>query len=751
MTRALELILICLFLCTQTFSMSEVASEEVIENDEEVKKMWLDTLENVRYFTRFVAKFLKPRLKRLEKEVNITQECKESFKQFLYDLQNNKVWAFKMFDSWGKITPGSMIGSLTDYGSYYECKNAVHDTKEAFSTDWKNFSPRYCILDYRLPPPSVAKDISPFHTVPDFLNLTDKDSVQSFLANKSHLFTEHTFRNGICVPSSCSSEDIQIVFKKFLNKIGIEGIVKVSHCDSDASVALSTEQKVVIIFISSLILLSIIGTIMDLLQRRASNYDVEKQNSSLTKKMFLSFSLYTNAQKLFSSKKSSDTLTILHGLRVISISWIIYSHSHLYVDTQSIAGILIYKEFFKEYFYQFVANGTLSVDTFFFISGLLVSYNTITLVKKHKKKFNIPVFIIYRFFRLTPTYAVVIGILFVLPLLGDGPVWNLTLDPEVEKCRKGWWRNLLFINNFIESHNGCLDHSWYLATDTQLYMASLIVVIPLIRWSTLGLIINFTLLILSMIVTAFITYYMKLPPTALASAYLNPSDRFLDWSKVYYKPYPHAGAFCIGLATGYLLVKKPQLKLSKWILVLGWICTCVCSGAVLFSARDWNVGHKPSPWISALYASTNRTVWSLCVSWVVITSVYGYGGIVSKFLSCKLFAPFSRVCYCTYLIHPLILWVYNAQRRDTIYPTYFIWMYMIIGHIVLSFVCAFVISLVTESPFLALQSIIFGRNRKKSASNEFISQKNDIIVKEYNNTHVNIVCSSTLSLPQDKD
>ncbi|XP_067126435.1 nose resistant to fluoxetine protein 6-like isoform X2 [Centruroides vittatus] len=561
MTVTLKLIIICLFLFTRTLSMSEVESEGIIESDEEVKKMWSNTLENLKFITKVIVKFIQPRIKRIAKEINITQECKESFKQFLYGLQNNKVWAFKMFDSWGKLPVGHFGGTLTDYGSYYQCKRTVDDVKKTFSTDWKNFSSRYCILDYRLPPPSVAKDISPYNTVPDFLNITDKDSVQNNLASYAHVYLQHAIRIGMCVPSSCSSEDIQITSKKFLNNIGIEGIVKVSHCDSDAPVTMNTEQKVVIIFISSLILLVMIGTIMELLQIHASNYDVEKQNSGLTKEIFLSFSLYTNVQKLFRNKKSSETLTVLYGIRVISISWIILCHSHLYVDTQSIAGILFYKEFFRGFNLQFIANGTLSVDTFFFISGLLVSYTTLNIVRKHKKKFNIPVFIIYRFFRLTPTYAVVIAILFLLPLLGDGPVWNLTLDPELEKCRKGWWRNLLFINNFIESHNGCLDHSWYLATDTQLYMASLLVVIPLIRWPTLGLIINFILLILSMIVTAFITLYMKLPPTALTASYSNSSDRFLDWSRVYYKPYPHAGAFCIGLATGYLLVKKPQLKL----------------------------------------------------------------------------------------------------------------------------------------------------------------------------------------------
>ncbi|XP_023215932.1 uncharacterized protein LOC111618605 [Centruroides sculpturatus] len=204
MTLTLKLIIICLFLFTQTFSMSEIQSEGTIENDEELKKMWSNTLENLKFITKVIVKFIQPRIKRIAKEINITQECKESFKQFLYGLQNNKIWAFKMFDSWGKLPVGHFGGTLTDFGSYYQCKHLVDDVKKTFNTDWKNFSPRYCILDYRLPPPSVGKDISSYDTVPDFLNITDKDSVQNNLVSYAHVYLQHAIRVGICVPSSCT-------------------------------------------------------------------------------------------------------------------------------------------------------------------------------------------------------------------------------------------------------------------------------------------------------------------------------------------------------------------------------------------------------------------------------------------------------------------------------------------------------------------------------------------------------------------
>lgn len=50
-------------------------------------------------------------------------------------------------------------------------------------------------------------------------------------------------------------------------------------------------------------------------------------------------------------------------------------------------------------------------------------------------------------------YITVIAIFaFILPYMGDGPLWKLIVYPEAEFCRKNWWTNLLFINNYVHSN-----------------------------------------------------------------------------------------------------------------------------------------------------------------------------------------------------------------------------------------------------------------------------------------------------------
>lgn len=57
------------------------------------------------------------------------------------------------------------------------------------------------------------------------------------------------------------------------------------------------------------------------------------------------------------------------------------------------------------------------------------------------------------YFRILPMYITVIAIFALfLPYMGDGPLWKYFIHTEVEYCHKNWWTNMLFINNYVNSH-----------------------------------------------------------------------------------------------------------------------------------------------------------------------------------------------------------------------------------------------------------------------------------------------------------
>lgn len=116
----------------------------------------------------------------------------------------------------------------------------------------------------------------------------------------------------------------------------------------------------------------------------------------------------------------------------------------------------------KEFWFQTISNGAFSVDTFFFISGFLVSYLYFRTNAKGKLEklsqgvneitagtFHFFGLVGYRFVRLTAPYMVVLGLVEVLmKYFHHHSVFeNPTLDHE--NCPNYWWRNILYINTLF--------------------------------------------------------------------------------------------------------------------------------------------------------------------------------------------------------------------------------------------------------------------------------------------------------------
>lgn len=56
--------------------------------------------------------------------------------------------------------------------------------------------------------------------------------------------------------------------------------------------------------------------------------------------------------------------------------------------------------------------------------------------------------------RLTPLLAIVILFNSTLMVhLFRGPIWDSCVAEEYRNCRKNWWTNLLYINNFVDRSN----------------------------------------------------------------------------------------------------------------------------------------------------------------------------------------------------------------------------------------------------------------------------------------------------------
>ena len=113
------------------------------------------------------------------------------------------------------------------------------------------------------------------------------------------------------------------------------------------------------------------------------------------------------------------------------------------------------------------------VDTFFWLSAFIASYNILT--QTHKNPDSAPSYfrlIFGRFIRLAPLYYFILLFFwrFMVLMGGDGPMFFGY--EHMNHCEKHWMWHMAFLNNIIpwKEANDCVSWTWFIACDLQFFM-----------------------------------------------------------------------------------------------------------------------------------------------------------------------------------------------------------------------------------------------------------------------------------------
>ncbi|XP_033327900.2 nose resistant to fluoxetine protein 6 isoform X2 [Megalopta genalis] len=445
---------------------------------------------------------------------------------------------------------------------------------------------------------------------------------------------------------------------------------------------------------------------------RSSTPEVYK--FSVIEELLLSFSVPANVKIICDGKVGGDTISTIHGLRVISMAWVILGHTCItafkYADNMEYRKVVE-----RKFFFQTITNGAFSVDTFFFMGGLLVSFlffrtnakgdlksltqGTRGFVSGSLKFIGL---LMYRFFRLTAPY------MYVLVVVQIAMKWfhsNSVFEPPTAdhyNCPNYWWRNLLYINTLFPVDQMCMIWSWYVADDTQFYIVGAVILVLATNHFKIATFALTTLLLSSWLTTGYI---------ALVNNHMPSSDDPLAlFDKIYDKPWTRLGPYLIGMSMGYFLFKTDcKIKMTKTTVCVGWLLSSACLLSLLYGLYEADL----SPLMAAAYSSLSHSVWALGLSWIVIACSTGYGGYVNSILSAPILYPFSRITYCAYLIHPLVIRLTALNLDSPFHLGNYTMAITFLGQMVLSYVLSFIISLSFEAPIVSMLKILSPKKRKR--------------------------------------
>ncbi|XP_023033314.1 nose resistant to fluoxetine protein 6 [Drosophila willistoni] len=502
------------------------------------------------------------------------------------------------------------------------------------------------------------------------------------------------------------------------------------------------------LLLATLLILTIISSNYDFQLKTESGRqgnEFYKQNlKSNTQRLFAAFSICRNYYRLIMPHSSdiSRDLRFFDAFRVIGVFVVILGHTLMLFMSIQVEN----PEFYEQFLYRFEAaifqNGNVIIQIFFVMSGFLLYMNFterqwLDTSSGICKCIGIYLRVFFnRYFRIIPSLLFLI--LFnatILTHLGNGPFWRHVTEAERVFCRENWWKNVLFVNNHMMEES-CAQQTWYLAADMQLFELFLIVIVISKKHPRLRRYIYMILLILTFIVPALLTYYMKLD----AIYHLKPETFRYLWfrhSDTFYQTYPpfytNLGGYLFGFLSAqfYLKVRESgkcqkyrgQLKYELGVWVMLPLALLILLSGYIFIKYDFE---KPSIWL-AIYAGIYKNLWILICAGFVCCMCLKLGWIAYEFCTLPVFRPLARISFQAFLWHIVILRIVAGYYRKPIYVNEFSLFCHTLIVFVLTQLVAFLMTLFVEYPISELIKYIMNQELAiKSPRNKQIEPKDQV-------------------------
>ncbi|CAB3382230.1 Hypothetical predicted protein [Cloeon dipterum] len=629
-------------------------------------------------------------------------ECRNHASLLVKSIQNATYWAVKMLDSSANFPSGVLEGNVYNLGDFDEC----------LSVDTGHVRGRYCLATLNLlgPASPVSKEQQksrPVHYAHRALDPYTNawDQIQN--RGERWRFARDAIKLAVCAPKSCTSLDVQRamldVYSTITATLNATLRVEVPEklCQTKQNFEASFLDVLFFAVIGILTGTVSAGTILD--------YGLKKGDlkvCSMWKQILLCWSARKNFMGLSNMEKESDTdLNFLFGIRLFSILLVIACHKVGFTTAGPVKNPSFQEQSFSQLQYMPILHGDLVVDTFFFLAGFLLTVGLLKALRRPISGVKVSVWPLYlfRFLRLTPAYMLtILFYMSVLPKMGSGPLWPVTVVPESEYCRDNWWLNALYLNNYVHVDRSCIEQGWYIPCDMHMFVVCAPLVLLVHRRPRIGKALLATLIIAS-VLAPFLTIWIRDTDAMLLFFldFLSGSRVHPYFSAVYVKSHVRGSPYLIGVLIGLIYMSKRQKRLAKAnslpLLLIGFAMAMATTfSAALFYGNEGAAAASPAA--RALYGALHRPVWAFALGIIVLAISLGRIGFMRKVLSWKPLVPLSKLSYGAFLVHVVILWYSAGSAREATYNNTFIMILKTMGDTAVTFGAALLLYLSVEAP-----------------------------------------------------
>ncbi|KAL0839331.1 hypothetical protein ABMA28_016070 [Loxostege sticticalis] len=615
-----------------------------------------------------------------------SEQCRRESQHFLDSLDRLELWALKMFDATAKPPSGVLSGNGNQYGDFDECLSIDGAVRG-----------KYCLASLQI---SFDGDAN-YREIDNLVH--SGHYIRSNVTDMGHRVPRYSsLLWGVCIPSSCSSFDLEEELSARLSGLGVSVKVHNTMCSvKNFKRPYSFAKTLSITFFLAILLLLSLGTLLDDGKEGVTNFE----------KLLNAFSLKRNLKKVFDLSDSPTRVKGVDAFRGINAFALIIAHKSMAMAHSPYINKTSYSAVFGMPWAVVGRSAILYTDSFLYLSGFLNANNLLQDLDK-KGTIDVKSRLLARWFRLFPLFlSLMLFCTYILPDVNNGPQWNLVVEEHSRVCEKTMWRSFLFIHNYFGFEEMCLTHTHQIGMDMQLYIATLPLMLVLSRSKNLGLALIVIVAVASTVLRYLAIHWYEI---SMFVYYGISVQKLLDAAKYsYILPTHRATIYLIGVLMAYFMrTKKLNYSLSNTQVRLLWTCCFAIAAFAIVSPYKMGLeGYKYSAGPAAIFAAFSPILWGvfLCLAhWAICND---YAGIGTAFIESRVFKFFNKIAYGVYLTQfPIFFYNVGIQRNPEYYSPFLLVylpeMLTILGMSVLTTVAI-------EMPFNKVYRIYFGKSATK--------------------------------------
>ncbi|XP_054161210.1 nose resistant to fluoxetine protein 6-like [Oppia nitens] len=719
-------------------------------------------------------------------DIVLSPECFASFFSLISGLRNNKLWANKFMDTMGRIMEtGTADGKHSSFGEYDECL-AIESPEDRGLV----VKGQYCLVKVVLPYPEVGsytpgdgydplfddQGIAPFK----YFNGANSTTIVKMIENLN-LYRGSTYRLGLCTPHYCKRNEIEEFINKVMYPITRLPLELGRHCiRNDKQEDYTLMQLLSIMTLVVLTILTITSTgieIYNIVYERSLSDDSQTLGSDtkfveedplVISPYYYTFSLVTNTRELLAYPSSSSssyssssgngshrnkTINTPNNNRFVSLDTIrLFVIMHIYVfhlyNTMATIGIVTLKRAYATYPYRVLEldryttlRNTLFFDILFIMSGFMLSNSLLSKLERNggnTRVFNYFKYILTRYLRFAVPLLGSIIFLFVLPLMGSGPIWDEGVQWVTRGCEN--WQVVLFGFLFIGNYNDqlgimdrqqavpyCNPSTWFVSALFQLHILVPMIVIVYHRNSRRGLYLACGVLAVGMVVSVLPALVYNILPQMQYIQMDSTEQIYRSFSWYHLSTTQYLVGFVTGVTGGYL-IRRDWSGLRIEYEVVGWLSSlsAICI-VYMWSNTFWKVQRSAPLYSVLLWFTVGKFSFALAVTWILFCLCTGRAKTLDYLLSWPNFQPLSRLTFSFFMIHFMIIIRRVFTVKETITMTDGLMMEYSIIDIIYTFILSFIFYSLIEAPFTNLMAIWL-----KKTTNDNNNSDEDLVISADN-------------------